>query len=150
MKYAANTNVGMAESRTEIEETVTRYGAEGFMSGWSNNSGVIAFDLKGHRIRLDISLPEPGRYNTTPTGRTRSGAQTQKAWDQGCRQCWRALALVVLAKLEAIEAGISTIEQEFLYNLMLPNGDTVGQRIVPNLAALESGEALPPLLSIGS
>ena len=35
-------------------------------------------------------------------------------WEQACRQRWRALALVIKAKLEAIDAEISTFEEEFL------------------------------------
>ena len=38
----------------------------------------------------------------------------RQLWEQGCRSRWRAILLILLAKFEAIEAGISTFEREFL------------------------------------
>jgi hypothetical protein len=45
---------------------------------------------------------------------------------QATRQRWRALALVIKAKLEVVESGISIFEDEFMANIVLPGGDTVG------------------------
>lgn len=62
------------------------------------------------------------------------------------RQRWRALALVIKAKLEAVEAGITEFEEEFLAHIVLPNGGTVGQFMLPQVAtAYETGQ-MPPLL----
>jgi hypothetical protein len=56
----------------------------------------------------------------------RTADAAEKAWEQVTRQRWRALALVIKAKLEAVTSGISTFEAEFLANTMLPDGRTVG------------------------
>ena len=58
---------------------------------------------------------------------SRTAADQQSAWEQACRQRWRALLLIIRAKLEAAEAGISTLETEFLANIVLPDGRTAGQ-----------------------
>jgi len=72
------------------------------------------------------------------------------AWEQACRQRWRALNLAILAKLEAVEAGITTFEEEFLAHLVLPNGKTVGQWAVPAVGKALSDGKMPPLLSLPS
>lgn len=64
----------------------------------------------------------------TPTGRrTRSDDAAEKAWEQATRQRWRALHLVVKAKLEAVESGITVFDDEFLAHIVLPDGGTVGR-----------------------
>jgi hypothetical protein len=45
----------------------------------------------------------------------------------------KALALVIKAKLEAVEAGISLFENEFMANIMLPNGGIVGDWMRPKI-----------------
>ena len=67
------------------------------------------------------------------TPRTREAAE--KAWEQAVRQRWRALALMVKAKLEGVEAGIVTFESEFLAHTIMPGtGMTVGEYVEPELA----------------
>jgi hypothetical protein len=41
----------------------------------------------------------------------------------------------VKAKLEAVESGITSFEDEFLAHVMLPNGGTVSDLLRPQLAA---------------
>lgn len=68
------------------------------------------------------------------------------AWEQGCRQRWRALALVIKAKLEAVESGITTFEEEFLAHIVMPDGMTVGNHVRPTIQAWYSGGQMRPLL----
>lgn len=143
--YAKQTHVDMGRSRAEIERTVVRYGAKGFLGGWAGTCGYVAFELDGHRIKLEIELPPLENYTRTPAGRKRSVTQAKTAYEQGCRQCWRAMALVVKAKLEAVDSGITTIQQEFLANIILPSGKTVGERVSNDLGSYDAGH-LPPLL----
>jgi len=54
--------------------------------------------------------------------------------------------LVIKAKLEAVESGISVFEDEFMANIVMPDGRTVSEHVRPRIAtAYESGE-MPPLL----
>jgi hypothetical protein len=62
------------------------------------------------------------------------------------RQRWRALALVIKAKLEAVEAGISSVEDEFLSFIMLPNGSTVGEWVQPQIERVYESGSMPALL----
>lgn len=62
--------------------------------------------------------------------------------EQGCRQRWRALLLVVKAKLEAVECGIATFDDEFMAHILIPGGGTVGDWMGPQIVrAYELGEA---------
>lgn len=124
-------------------------GASSFMYGWQQGSAVVAFDMHDRRIRFD--LPMPDRYareftHTPSRGEPRSPEQAAKAWGQACRQRWRALALVIKAKLEAVESGITEFESEFLAHICLPGGDTVGNWMRPQIARAYEIGALPPLL----
>jgi hypothetical protein len=69
-----------------------------------------------------------------------------KEWEQAVRQRWRALALVIKAKLEAVESGISEFESEFMANIVLPDGKSVGEWMRPQIAeAYRIGE-MPSML----
>ena len=54
--------------------------------------------------------------------------------------------LVIKAKLEAVTAGISTIETEFLANIVLPDNTTAGEWILPQIDQAYRNGAMPPLL----
>ncbi len=147
-RYAENTNVSVEKSKAEIERTLQRYGADQFVSGWDQTRALIGFTMEGKQVKF--VLPMPSRYDDefmyTETGRARSEAQAFKAWEQGCRQRWRALSIVIKAKLEAVESGITIFEEEFLAHLVLPNGQTAGENMIPQIAkAYETGE-MPKLL----
>lgn len=59
------------------------------------------------------------------------------------------LALVIKAKLEAVAAGITSFEDEFLAHIMLPSGGTVGEWARPQLEVAYSTGAMPALLPGG-
>jgi hypothetical protein len=147
-KFAEGTSVSVEKSRAEIEGLITRYGATstGFLT--APDRSVIVFEAKGRRIRFDLPLPskEDKRFARDGRGSARSPAKRLEAWEQACRQKWRALALVIKAKLEAVESGITTFEDEFLAHIVMPDGQTVGAHIKPRIAeAYDSGSMLPLL-----
>jgi hypothetical protein len=119
------------------------------MYGWANDSAVVAFEMHGRRIKFVLPLPDRGssEFTHTETGRLRKSLdQVERAYEQAVKQRWRALALVIKAKLEAVETGITEFDEEFLAHIVLPNGTTVGQFMLPHVAtAYESGD-MPPLL----
>jgi hypothetical protein len=66
------------------------------------------------------------------------------------RRRWRAQLLLIKAKLEMIATGTTTVEREFLADMLMPNGSTVGSQALPALArAYETGK-MPSLLALGS
>lgn len=147
MKYASHSKVDNTASRNEIERTLSRYGAESFMYGWEETRAVIAFKMQNRNVRFILPMPDMKDFTRTPTGRTRNQTQTRLEFEQANRQRWRALSLVIKAKLEAVESGITCFEDEFMAHIVLPSGETVGQWMQPQIeAAYESG-AMPKLLS---
>jgi hypothetical protein len=147
--YAQRTEVGSDKSRSEIERTLIRYGASEFAYGWKSGEAVLGFAIANRRISFRLPLPDrrDARFTHTPArGTKRSPEAEEREYEQAVRQRWRALALVIKAKLEAVEAGISTIETEFLAHIMLPDGSTVGETVAPRIAlAYDRGE-VPALL----
>lgn len=147
-RYAENTSVASDKSRAEIERTLTRYGASGFMYGWQESTALVAFEMAGRRVKFVLPLPDRGstEFTETPTGRARSLSQAEAEYEKAVRQRWRALALVIKAKLEAVESGITVFEDEFMAHIVLPNGQTAGDWLRPQIAsAYESGK-MPPML----
>ena len=149
MNYAAGTSVSTEKSRVEIERTLTRYGADSFGYGWDADRALIEFVKNGMRVRLLVPLPpRDSRAFTHHSRGQRTPAAAAEAWEQACRQRWRALALVVKAKLEAVEAGITTFESEFLGHIVLPSGGTVSDELVPRLTELATGNPVTSLLAL--
>lgn len=147
-RYAAATDVPSDRSRAEIEQTLKRYGAESFAYGWSGSEARIMFELADRQMLFKLPLPDrdSDKFRLTPSRRLeRSQKQAEDAYEQAVRQKWRALALVIKAKLEAVESGITTVESEFLAHIIVPGtgGQTVGEYTVPRLAeAYSTGQRL--------
>jgi hypothetical protein len=151
-KFAAQTKVSSEKSKQEIERILTRYGATEFGYLSRPTEAVIAFAMAGRNIRFHLPLPDRRDPEFTEYKRgydsiyERTAEAAEKLYEQAIRQKWRALALVIKAKLEACESGISDFEDEFLAYIALPGGKTMGQLAKPQIAhAYETGE-MPPLL----
>ena len=145
-KYAANTSVSSELSRNQIERTLIRYGANQFAYATSADKAMIAFTMSGKQVRFILPLPSKDDYKYTPTKKLRVPTSQQEAWEQACRQRWRALDLVVKAKLEAVESGISIFEEEFLANIVLPNGQTVKDVVLPAVEQAYLDRCVSPIM----
>ncbi len=160
-RYAKDTSVTVERTKAELERVITKYGADSFatMSSASKGIAAIMFEMHDRRVMFELPLPtldefaesvthvKAGGQQRSHTRRTEhTPAQQKKLWEQACRQRWRALALAVKAKLEAVESGITDFETEFLAHIMLPNGSTVGKHMVPQLKAAYDNNKMPPLL----
>jgi hypothetical protein len=146
-RYASNTAVSVSASKAEIERIVERYGAGGFMSAWSADKAVIAFAMAERQVRFVLDMPARDDKKFTHHSRgLRTPEASMKEWEQACRQRWRALALVIKAKLEAVESGISIFEDEFMANIVLPGGRTVSEEIRPRIAEAYQSGNMQPLL----
>ena len=146
-RYASNTTVTVDKSKQEIEKILRRYGATAFLSGWSGRVASIGFEIAQRRIQLRMILPDPKgpEFTRTPArGNLRHPDDAAALWEKECRRLWRALCLVLKAKMEAVESGISTIEDEFLAWTCLPDGRTVGEALRP---ALGAANELPRLVA---
>jgi hypothetical protein len=149
-KYAQGTEVTADRSRTEIERTLERFGASAFAYGWSSDRGTaqVMFEANGRRVRFELPMPDRSSkefiYNGRGTQRTEPGIRA--AYDAEVRRRWRALALVVKAKLEAVATSIVSFEEEFMAHIVLPSGETVGQWVGPQLEQVYGRGDMPALL----
>lgn len=147
MAYAENTKVSPESSRAEIERTLTRYGADAFGYGYQDGRAVVSFRCEGRHVRFDVATPPIDDFKyTKATKQYRNPPQQRAAQEQAIRQRWRALALLVKAKLEAVEAGIETFEVAFMPYVVLPSGETVGEALLPQVAESYESGSMPSLL----
>ncbi len=104
-RFAARTKIPVDKTRLDIERLVKRYGAKGFVAGWHGPTARIEFLCVDRQIRLTVVIPDN---------------------EQAARQKWRALLLLVKAKLESVDARIATFEEAFFANIVMPDtGKTV-------------------------
>lgn len=128
MPYAAKTKVPASQTRNEIEATLKRYGADQFYYGQKPGVVAVAFRAKGRHVRFTMSVPDEAKQS------------------QVYRQRWRALLLCIKAKLESVSSGIEEFDEAFMAQLILPDGRTMAEATLPQIAqAYESGK-MPPLL----
>lgn len=150
-RYASETSVPVERSRAEIERTLARYGADRFMYAASPEKAMIAFQVKGRHIRMLLPMPtdKDKKIALDRWGYRRSDSAIDARIQQEARSRWRALGLVIKAKLEAVESGIAVFEDEFLAYMVLPDGGTVGEWARPQIAAAYESGKMPALLPSG-
>lgn len=130
-RYAAKTNVDSMKSRMEIERIVMKYGCASFTYMINENDAVIGFKSHDRFVRMEIKLPTLEQASVNKAGQRMHQRQAAASQEQQIRQRWRALALVVKAKLESVELGVATFQQEFMPYILLPDGSTVGEHTAP-------------------
>lgn len=148
-RYAENTSVSSDKSRSEIERTLARYGADEFAYGWASIGATVGFRMNDRYVKFHLPMPdrEEKRFTHTPAkNQRRSPSQIEAEYEKAVRQRWRALALVIKAKLEAVESGITVFEDEFMAHIMLPNGQTVGNWMRPQIETAYQSGNMPTLL----
>jgi metal-dependent HD superfamily phosphatase/phosphodiesterase len=114
--YASRTSVRVESSRGQIEALAHKAGATSFASGFDTLSGRarIEFEVKNRRVRFELTI-KPA------------------ASDQFRRSRWRALYLVIKAKLESYESGIETFDEAFLAHVVMADGRRFGEVVIPQL-----------------
>lgn len=145
-QYAAETEVPVAKSKAAIESLLIDHGAEEYATGWDASHDRIQFRLFNQTLRFQLPRPDPKdrKFTRNRQGYVRPEAAAMRSYEQAQRQRWRALYLVIRAKLEAVQAGISIYEQEFLAYVVDPRTNlTVGDIMVPRLQAGKGVPGLP-------
>jgi hypothetical protein len=107
---------------------------------------TVQFQAHARIVKFEITLPDPDdpkyrKIKNTYLQRTATGIA--KIVEQEERTRWRALLLVIKAKLEAVESNIATFEDEFLSHVLLPNQQTVAQYIGPEVARIYETGRMP-------
>ena len=125
-RYAERTKTSVPQSKAEIERTLKRYGADGFLCGEADGNVLLMFRADGRHVKFIVDMPADDE---------REG-----------RRRWRCLLLVIKSKLESVATGIVTFDEAFMPHIVLPDGKTISQHMVPQIeAAYETGD-MPPLL----
>jgi hypothetical protein len=107
--------VEVHRSRYELERVLHKHGAHDVLFVEADANASIQFAMRGHYVQLALPLPDPeeARFTHTASGRRRSAAAQERAYEQALREHWRSLVVAVRGKLQSVESGISTFEQEF-------------------------------------
>jgi hypothetical protein len=110
----------------------------------------VSFIIKGIHVRISVRLPDPQdrKFTETPSRKyERTPEQAWKAYEDEAKRLCRFLVLWIKANLEAVECGITTLEEAFLAHMVMPDNRTVGAHLIPELHhVLRSGnmpKALP-------
>jgi hypothetical protein len=127
MVYASRTKVPVDKTRMDIERLVKKYGAKGFASAWQDKLARVEFLCHNRHVRLSVA--------------------TDNKTAQDEREQWRAMLLLVKAKLVAVDAKIATFEQAFVGDIVLPEtGKTVWESVrEPLRISYEENRAVPLL-----
>jgi hypothetical protein len=109
------TRVEVHRSRYELERVLHKYGADEVLFVEADANAAIQFAMDGRYVQLALPLPDPedSRFTHTPSGKPRTATAQERAYDQALREHWRSLLVAVRGKLQSVESGISTFEQEF-------------------------------------
>lgn len=140
-KFAEGTTVSAEKSRAEIETMLRKHGIKDIAIMSMSGAAVVCFQkgFTGYKITMpavDATLRE---FTHTHQGYRRSSSDLEKRVAQEERRRWRALFLVLKAKLVAASDGVVTFEQEFLAFALTQDGRTVGEHVIPQL---ESGGSI--------
>jgi len=116
MTFAAHTKVPVETTRAEIDRLLGRHGAtqRGVMQNDETKHAIVAFVIQGAKYRIEIPLADK-------RGKPLS--------DQILRTRWRLVLLALKTKLEIVALGVSTVEHEFMADLVLTNGRTVQENL---------------------
>lgn len=137
--YAEKTNVPVSQSRMEIERLLERHKAKSYGTAvdYDTLRARVQFKLHDRIVRFVITLPDRKQFG--------AGVRFERAE----RQRWRALLLVIKAKLESVENKIETFEQSFLGQIVMPNDQTVADIVLPQVAASYKSGRMPLALTGG-
>jgi hypothetical protein len=153
-RYAQGTEVSADRSRSQIETALMRGGATAFAYGQTSDppTARVMFEMSDRRFRFDLPLPNASDREFTHTARGQRRAESARVNEyQGeIKRRWRALLLVIKAKLEAVASGIATLEEEFLAHVVLPNGQTFYEWARPQLEITYAHGDMPEVMPGGT
>ena len=153
-RYAAGTTATRDKSLLDIERELHRFGADGFAYAWQGARAQVTFLLHNYQVRLELPLPDmddPKRV--LELGKELARAGRKKVPDNAAdavklisQQRWRAMLLILKAKLVAITEEVRTFEQEFGMDIVIADGRTVGEYLQPQLEEGRRTGTLPKAL----
>jgi hypothetical protein len=149
-QYAKGTSVSVSKTRAEIEDTLERYGADGFISGRDGRAVMLGFRLNNRHVKFSLMMPDPSdpALNRTPTGKQRSAGSQADAYAAEERRLWRSLFMSIKAKLVSVSDGIETFDDAFMAHIVMPDGRPMREVMLPQIANMYETGDMPPLLGV--
>lgn len=135
-KYAEYTKVPVNKSRQNIQDLLKNWGIDEFFFGTSPRGEGIGFKHEGRVYKHNIKTPE------------KTYDMSEAKYQRAIRQRWRILYMSLKMKLEEIDDGNISFEDQFLAQMCLPNGTSVSDfmKLPENIAKLEKAE-MPKMLT---
>lgn len=142
-RYAEGTTVPALQSQEEIKRLLDRHGATTVLVAEALEDGVLKgmlqFRIYGRMVKFVRKKPSP----EDAPARTHS----RQDWcNSEWRRQWRALLLIIKAKLELVASGDAQFDREFLADIMLPDGSVVADHVADELEAAYENGRMPKLL----
>lgn len=133
-----DTSVDPAKTKAAIDKLFREYGVSGVIwkENYEKNTVELLFsvetELNGIRRKIGLKVSPPLFFNRHKTYNPKTG-RTETINAPNYAQSYRLLFYWLKAKLEAVSYGLSSIEKEFLSQVIttLPNGQqtTIGEII---------------------
>lgn len=125
MPYAEKTKVPVAKSKAEIETICRKHGATAFGTMDDGARVRVVFRAQDRNVMFTVLTPDNPQEE---------------------RSVWRLLLLAIKAKFESVDRGVEEFEEAFLSNIVMPDGQTVGDHTRPAIARQYEGGKNIPLL----
>lgn len=150
-RFAEGTDVPIERSRLELERVLKNAGASKQGMFRDGDHAAVVFELRSRMVKLSIDLPSREVLEAAYEADGRGKGDDRDYWvelklNEEEKRLWRVLVLVVKAKLEAVSIGLSTVEREFLADVVVKGGKTVGEILATELAQIYGGKNPPKLL----
>jgi len=146
MKYAEKTKVPIGRSKERIENLLIKSGIENFGYETNRKFAAIKFVYEGLSYMVGIKLQDitNEKFTHTSGGKLRKDKDSIfQGWMQEQKRLWRVLELVIKAKLELINEGGSSFEQEFLSGMLTRDGKPLILKLIPFIEqAKQTGQGL--------
>lgn len=131
-RFAEGTTVAPETSRAEIEKMLIRAGATSFAQGWSGGEAQLTCVLMKRTLRFKVKLPVGAKWE-----------REKRAEEAEARRRWRGMVLIIKGKLEALTTGNYAFDEVFMNDIVLPNRQTVGEWLGPQIAEAYEGGPMP-------
>ncbi len=140
-RYAEGTSVPVERSKAEIEHIVVdKHGATKFLTYWTEEYAIVMFEVYGRLVRFVLPMPSRDEFIRNNAGRKRKPEAQRSAFEAEVRRIWRVMVLLIKAKFELVDNKVTSFEEEFLANIVLPDNTTVADWMAPQLQkAFEKG-----------
>jgi hypothetical protein len=130
-RFAEDTRVPVATSQAQVKAMLQKAGATRTAVFEEPLNSSVAFQIGDGMYRITVPVDPSAK----------SAAQDEK-------RAWRLMGLLIKAKLEAVKEGASTIEREFLADMLLYNGRTVAETAMPEIERARVEGRMPKSLML--